>query len=42
MKKNEICGFSITSMQVLEKEDWPTLKGWVVAFYETERGKKNL
>lgn len=39
-EKNEICGFSITSMQVLEKEDWPTLKGWVVAFYETERGKE--
>lgn len=39
-EENEICGFSITSMQVLEKEDWPTLKSWVVAFYETERGKE--
>lgn len=42
-EKNEISGFKIANIasgQILEKEDWPTLRGWIVAFYETEKGKK--
>ena len=39
-EKNEVSGLKITCGQLLEENDWPTLRGWVVAFYETENGKR--
>ncbi len=39
-EKNEVSGLKITCGQLLEEDDWPTLRGWVVAFYETKNGKR--